>query len=219
VFLPAAVSLALFSPAAGAAPPVAESLKPLGLARDLADAAALLDRLTEVKGWPEVRAGGAPALEALELSARFHALAVEVRNHITNEVFGREVPGRRVEVVIKVDCVVCCTIDARAVEIVPDPDYPDTVIVTLLPARVSADFADGAEAEYEVEYGGLRNRLLDGDKAAELRREIYAAARRQAADTFGEASLPGFCDELARELEKLLRKKFPGKRIFARDSR
>jgi hypothetical protein len=46
------------------------------------------------------------------------------------------------------------------------------VVVTLPPVRVSADFAEGAEAEYEVEYGRLRGPALDGEKVAELRREM-----------------------------------------------
>ena len=130
-----------------------------------------------------------------------------MRDQVANEVFGTEVPGRRVAVTVKVDCVVRCTIDLHAIEIAPDPDYPDTVVVTLPPVRVSADFGEGAEAEY----GRLRNSLLDGEKAAELRREMYAAARRKAADSFGEVSLLAFRDEPAREVEKLFRKQFPGR--------
>jgi hypothetical protein len=179
----------------------------------------LLDRLTEAKGHPAARAGRSPAFERFELSARFRVPGVEVRDHVTNEVFGREVPGRRVEVVVKVDCVVRCTIDPAAVTVAPDPDYPDTVVVTLPPVRVSADFAEGAEAEFEVEYGLLRNPWWDGEKAAEPRREMYAAAKRQAAATIEGESLAAFREEMARELEKLLRKKFPGKRIYVRSGR
>jgi hypothetical protein len=212
------LALVLLSPAT-AAPPVAPVVKALGLARDLADAVPLLDRLTAVKGRPAVRTAHGPTFEGLELSARFRVPGVEVRDHISNEVFGLEVPGRHVEVVIKVDCVVRCTIDPGAIEIAPDPDYPDTVVLTLPPVRVSADFAEEADAEFEVEYGRLRNRWLDGEKAAELRREMYAAAKRQATETFGAEALPASRDELARELEKLLRKKFPDKRIYVRGGR
>jgi hypothetical protein len=140
-----------------------------------------------------------------------------VRDHLSNEVLGREVPGRRVDVVVTVDCVVRCTIDPRAIEIMADPGYPDTVVVTLPPVRLSADFAEGAEAAYEVGYGRLRSPLLDREKAAGLRREMYAAARQKAADALSASLLPAFRDELARELERLLRKKFPGQRIHVRD--
>ncbi len=219
VLLTATLSFALTSPAATAAPPVPSAVKAVGLARDLASAAELLDRLTEAKGRSEVRGDRTAVFEGLQLSARFLVPGVEVRDHIPNEVFGPEAPGRRVAVTVKVDCVVRCTINPRAIEITTDLDYPDTVVVTLPAVRVSADFAEGAEAEYEVEYGRLRSPALDGEKAAELRREMYAAARQKAADMFGEASLPAFRDELAREVEKLLRKQFPGKRIHVRNGR
>jgi hypothetical protein len=124
VLLTVTLALVLLSPAA-AAPPAAQAAKALWLARDIADVAELLDRLTAVvKGRPVARVDRAPAFEGLELSARFRVPGVEVRDHISNEVFGREVPGRRVDIVIKVDCVVRCTIDPGAIEVEADPDYP-----------------------------------------------------------------------------------------------
>ena len=53
--LTATLSFALISPVAAAASPVASAVKAVGLARDLANAAELLDRLTETKGRPDAR--------------------------------------------------------------------------------------------------------------------------------------------------------------------
>lgn len=48
---------------------------------------------------------------------------------------------------------------------------------------------------------------------------MYAAAKRKAAEAFTGESLPALREQFARELEKLLRKKFPDKRIYVRGGR
>src|SRR5262249_31370616 len=212
--------LAVLPSVAAAGPPPVDVVKgAVELAQDLSFAADLLDRLTEVKGRPSVRADQARVLEALELSARVRVRGVEVRDFLSNEVFGQEVPGRRVDVLVKVDCIVRCNIDLREIQVALDPDYPDTVMITLPSMRVSVDYAEDTLAEYEVEYGVLRSPLLDHGKAAALRREMYAAARQKAADIFESKFMPVFREELAHELEKLLRMTFPKKRIYVRGGR
>lgn len=176
----AVLSLVLLSPVRAAEPGLTDAAKALGLARNLADASAFLDRLTEAKGRPAARAEATPVYEGLDLSARFRIPRVEVRDHITNEVFGREVPGRRVDVSVKVDCIVRCTIDPGDIEISSDPDYPDTVIVKLPPIRVSADFAEDALADFEVDYGAqsAAGRREGGGAAAGDVRRGEAKGRR-----------------------------------------
>jgi hypothetical protein len=214
----AVLSLLAPPPAARAAGPkeagaVTTLKSAAGVAGQLLDTANLLDRITETKGPATTRVAARPVLEAVHLTVSFRVPGVEVQDRLTNEVLGREVPGRSVSATVRVDCLVHCAMDAGKVRLEADPDYPDTVVVVLPPFGLSAGFPEGELAEYEVEYGGLRSPWLDKEKAAELRRQMYATAREKAIAQFREESLAPLRRDVARAVERSLRDRFPSRRI------
>jgi hypothetical protein len=187
-----------------------------GRVAPLLDLAEFLDRVTERRGGPRARLTRRATLKSLHLEARFHVPQVEVEDYLTNRVFGREVPGRRVAVKVRVDCEVRCSLDLGKIKVRLDRDYPDTVEIILPDFEVTATFPKGAEATYEVDYGRLRSPYIDSGAGAGLRKEMYKEVKRQAVEEFTQGSLSTYRREVARELQRQLRSKFPRARIHVK---
>jgi hypothetical protein len=175
---------------------------------------ALADQVTTREGVTKVRAGK-PALESLRLDARFR-LPVEVENYVTNAVLFAEVPGRRVAVRLRVDCLVYCSLDLSGFRVERDRDYPDTVVIRLPEFEVEAAPAAVVAADCRIDYGRLRTRWLDSDKAGALREKLLKAAREKAAEEFRATALPAYRQEFANQLQRQLRARFPTLRIHVR---
>lgn len=175
-----------------------------------------LDRVTLRRGTPLVRLGAQLDVESVRLVTTFRVRGVEVEDYLTNEVLGMEVPGRRVQVTVRLDCLVHCMLNVGAIRIAADPDYPDTIEVQLPKLELKGEFPEGEEAAYEVVYGGLRSPWLDRDKASELRRKMYQEARKRAVASFREGDAARHQAMVAREVERLLRAQFPDKRIHVK---
>ncbi len=177
----------------------------------LQELASLLEDATRKKGTSRSRLADKEKVETIELAVVTRQ-TVEVESDFGNEVLGIMMPGRRVSCQVRVEIEVRTSFDCRRVRIEVDPDYPDTVTVVLPQPRLTADFVEGADAEYRVDYGWLRSKWLDSEAAAEFRRQLYAEAKAKALQKRrrDQAALP------LRELQRDLRKRFPGQRIYLR---
>ena len=178
--------------------------------------ARVLDRATETRGRTRVTAAALPEPVGMCLVTTFRVRKVRVENYLTNKVFGKEIPGRRVSATVTVDCLVAVSLDVKRIKVEPDPNSPDLVRVTLPTFDLSADFAPGADATYEVSYGKLRNKWFSRKKAEELRKTMYREAKDKAARQFAGAGLSVFRRELIRALEHELHAHFPYHRITVR---
>jgi hypothetical protein len=173
----------------------------------------LADEVTTREGGVRFHMAGKPVLEALCLEARFRLPAVEVEDFVTNAIFSAEVPGRRVSVRLRLDCIVHCSLDLGQFRVERDRDYSDTFVVYVPPIEVRATLPRESAVAYQVDYGHLRSRLLDSDRADDLKRKLYRAACERAVQEFRKASLPLYRNELVKQLQRALRARFPGLRI------
>jgi hypothetical protein len=172
----------------------------------------LADELTTCEGGVQFHSAGKPVLESLHLEARFRLPAVEVEDFVTNAIFATEVPGRRVSVRLRIDCVVHCSLNLSKFRVERDRDYPDTLVVHVPDVDVRATLPQ-EKATYSVDYGRLRSRLLDSDKADDLKKKLYRAACDRAAREFRATSLPLYRDELVKRIQAELRARLPRWRI------
>jgi hypothetical protein len=197
--------------------PVAEILRYAGKlgrkATPYLELLALADEVTTREGGVVVRTAGKPALESLHLEARFR-LRVEVEDYLTNAVLFAEFPGRRVWVRLRADCLVHCTLDLGGFRVERDRDYPDTVVVRLPPMEVRATLPPDVEKACRVDYGRLRTRWFDADRADALRQKLARAARERAEQEFTAAALPAYRVALAREVQRQLRARYPRLRVY-----
>jgi hypothetical protein len=177
----------------------------------LQELAGLLDEVSTKKGAVRARVTSKKERTGIEVTVVTRE-TVELTSDFTNKILGIAVPGRRVSLWVRVEVEVRAGFDCKRVRVQVDPDYADTVVVILPLPRWAADFAEDAEAEYWVGYGRLRSKWVDSQAAAEFRKQLYAEAKAEALRKRRgeEAIMP------LRELEKDLRKRFPGKRIHLR---
>src|SRR5262245_11703956 len=169
----AGLIVALVCPAARAVDPVQEALN--RGARGVAQKAALLldvlkalDRKTEQQGEAKLKTMGRPTLASLHLEARFTVPEVSVESHVTNAVRGIEVPGRRVTVRLRVDCVVRCSMNLERIRIEKGKGSVPSITVTLPECEVSGVLPNAEDADVEVHYGKLRSKKHDARKAEVL---------------------------------------------------
>jgi hypothetical protein len=196
------------------ADPVEEALQQG--ARGLAKKAALLinlldvlDRKTEKLGEAKLKTMGRPTLESLHLEARFKVPEVSVDAHVTNAVGGVEVPGRRVTVRLRVDCEVRCSMNLERIRIEKGKGSAPSVTVTLPDCEVLGILPKAEDADVEVHYGKLRSKKRDAKKAEALERRLLDEARDRAVERFRSESLKSYRTEVARELERQLKARFP----------
>jgi hypothetical protein len=178
----------------------------------------LADQATTRQGGPDVKVPRYPTLEAVQLRVVYRIARVEVADYLTNEVVGVEVPGRRITATVCIDVLVNCTLDVGKVLVRQDPDYPEITEVLLPAPKVTTEFPEGELADYTVEYAGLRLPFLNREVAAELRTRMYSKAKEKACELYAKEVQPALQSNLVRDLQGLLRKQFPGKRIYVRFS-
>jgi hypothetical protein len=184
-----------------------------GKASKLIELLRLADRLTTVKGQPTVTAESKADLDKVTLVATYRVPDVKVEHFLTNKVLGVAIPGRKIKAVVRVDCLVHYWIDFRAMRVRQDEKDAKTLVVMLPgPARVTSEFAEGAMASYEVEYGELRVPRFNRAKAKHLRMEMYDIALEKARGLV-EGLFAQFQTKLASDVASSLRAQHPGFRI------
>lgn len=216
--LTAGAALALAAPAPAAPPSPARVARLTRTAARLGRQAvpylelvALADELTTHTAGPRAHTAGKPALESMHLEARFR-VPVVAEDHLTNSLLSLEVPGRRVSVRLRVECVVHCTLDLAGFR---TERRGDTVTVRLPEVETHVSVHDG-EPAWVVQYGRLRSRWLDADRADLLGRRLLEAARARAAEEFRRDWLPALRRALADAVEGELRARHPGLRARVR---
>ncbi len=181
--------------------------------------AELLDELTRTRGDLTLKSAGRRAVpEKTFFGVEFLVPDVEFEDFVTNKVFGGEVPGRRVEVKIWLDCDVECRVDVGNIKIARHEDYEDTILVILPKPELIGRVPEGREYRYQVDYGWLRAKWLDSDEARSVRKEMVSRAARKAGEEFSKSeALVEFRKGLKRELRAFLKTTLPeGRRIEIR---
>ena len=185
--------------------PSAPSIRAVGLKKFArlvvahADKLDLLDEWTEETSGTKVVAPGTAGPDSTSLVVTYRVSDIELTKSLTNRVWLLgDVPGRTVTTVIRTDCLVHEWYTAPQKS--RDPARADTLLLTLTPTRLTAEFPD-EEALIRTELGTLRKEFLgDGDKAKKLRAELFAEAQELAVTRFRERK-PAELDELAAALQ------------------
>jgi hypothetical protein len=173
---------------------------------------ALADELTTHTAGPQAHTAGKPALESMHLEARFR-VPVVAEDHLTNSLLSLEVPGRRVSVRLRVECIVHCTLDLANFR----TERKGAAVTVRLPElETHVTVPDGDEPAWVVQYGLLRSRWLDADRADLLGRRLVEAARARAAEEFRRDWLPALRRALAGAVEGELMARHPGLRVRVR---
>jgi hypothetical protein len=182
---------------------------------DVIALADLLDELTKTKGELILKSSGRPVAERAFFGVEFLVPNVEFEDSVTNTVFGKEIPGRRVAIKICVDCDVECRVEVGSIKLVRHDDYEDTAWIVVPKPELIGRVPEGREFTYEVDYGRLRAKWLDSDEARAVRKEMLTKAARKAADDFSKNDLMiEFRKGLKRELRTFMKASVPqGRRI------
>jgi hypothetical protein len=175
------------------------------------DIAEILDELTKTEGeLALVSLGRNPVKKGTFIGTEFLVPQVEFEDHISNKLSGWEIPWRRVNVKICIDCDVECRVNISDIKFARDESYEDTVVVTVPELELIGRVPQGREFQYEVDYGALRAQWLDSENARILRKKMVSGATRKAVEELrNDQKIVEFRKEFKRDLHALLKRTLP----------
>jgi hypothetical protein len=140
------------------------SIPGLSELRTAVDLAGMVEQLTRNQGGTTIIPGGSPLLKKTSLTFDFDVPDVAAATYLFNSVQGLEIPGTRVNVLVRADVKVCAKLNLQEIRVTADPKKPNLIIVRLPNLELEAKRPKFGEYGTVVEYGSLTNSNLAGDR-------------------------------------------------------
>lgn len=158
---------------------------------------------------------GEGSLEPVDASVvtRHRLRDIVLESKEIDTLFGWEVPGKHIQVKVRVDVELQCWLEMNYLRVEVDPQFKDTFLVTLPAAtKVVSTFPEDEWADYQVVYGAITFR--QPGHAKEMRQRLYRAALDHAAKQTHH--LGAMKEQMRSMVEGNLRSAFPNARIHVR---